>query len=124
MESGSKESAVAFIRLASSGNVKEAYSRFVAPGFKHHNPYYEESREALMKGMEENARQNPNQVFEVKRIIGDDEYVVVHSHVRQNPNERGVVVVHIFKFDNGRIEELWEVGQPVPEKSPNKLGMF
>jgi predicted SnoaL-like aldol condensation-catalyzing enzyme len=48
----------------------------------------------------------------VKRIIGDDEYVVVHSHVRQNPNELGVVVVHIYKFDNGRIEELWEVGQP------------
>jgi predicted SnoaL-like aldol condensation-catalyzing enzyme len=44
--------------------------------------------------------------------------------VRQKPDERGVTVVHIFRFDGGKIAELWDLGQPVPETSPNENGMF
>ena len=77
-----------------------------------------------MAGMEENARQNPSKVLEVKRAIAEGELVVVHSHVRQKPGDLGAAVVHIFRFEKGRIVELWDLGQPVPEKSPNQYGMF
>src|SRR5260221_2951156 len=50
-------------------HVREAYSKYVGAGFRHHNPFFEGSAESLMAGMEENARQNPNKVFEVKRVI-------------------------------------------------------
>jgi predicted SnoaL-like aldol condensation-catalyzing enzyme len=33
-------------------------------------------------------------------------------------------VVHIFRFENGRIVELWDVGQPVMDEGPNELDMF
>jgi hypothetical protein len=29
-----------------------------------------------------------------------------------------------FVFEEGRIVELWDVGQPTPEQSPNQYGMF
>ena len=29
-----------------------------------------------------------------------------------------------FRFQGDRIVELWDLGQPVPEKSPNENGMF
>jgi predicted SnoaL-like aldol condensation-catalyzing enzyme len=74
--------------------------------------------------MEENARQNPSKVLEVKRAIAEGELVAVHSHVRQKPGDLGAAVVHIFRFEQGRIVELWDLGQPVPEKSPNQYGMF
>ena len=74
--------------------------------------------------MEENARQNPGKVLEVKRAIAEGELVVVHSHVRQNPGDLGAAVVHLFRFEHGRIVELWDLGQPVPDKSPNQNGMF
>jgi predicted SnoaL-like aldol condensation-catalyzing enzyme len=74
--------------------------------------------------MEENARQNPENVFEVKRSIAEGDYVVVHSQVRQSPDVRGAVVVHIFQFENGRIVEIWDLDQPVPESSPNQYGLF
>jgi predicted SnoaL-like aldol condensation-catalyzing enzyme len=32
--------------------------------------------------------------------------------------------VHIFRFKKGHIVELWDLGQPVPEKSLNQYGMF
>jgi predicted SnoaL-like aldol condensation-catalyzing enzyme len=32
-------------------------------------------------------------------------------------------LVHIFRFDGGLIAELWDIGQPVPEDSPNERGL-
>lgn len=124
MAESNKETAISFLKLAASGNVREAYSKFVGPGFKHHNPYFEGSAETLMTAMEENARQNPNKSLEVKRAIAEGDLVAVHSHVRLKPEDRGGAVVHLFRFEDGRILELWDLGQPLPEKSPNQYGMF
>jgi len=74
-----KDAAISFLKLAAGGYVREAYSKFVCTGFRHHNPYFEGSAEALMAAMEENARQNPSKVLEVKRAIAEGEFVVVHS---------------------------------------------
>ena len=119
-----KEAAVAFLQLASSGNVAAAYERFVGAGFRHHNPFFEGTAQALMAGMQMNALQNPDKIFEVKRVVVEGDGVVVHSHVRQRPADLGAAVVHIFRFEAGRIMELWDVGQPLPEKSSNQNGMF
>ena len=124
MTENNKDIAVTFLKMASSGNVREAYSKFVSPDFKHHNPFFEGSAQALAAGMEENARQNPNKVFEVKHTIAEGDLVAVHSSVRQRPDDLGAAVVHIFRFQNGRIAELWDVGQPIPKEAANKYGMF
>ena len=124
MSEKNKDAAVRFLKMATSGEVHEAYDKFVGVGFKHHNPFFEGTAEALRAGMEENVRQNPNKVLEVKRAIAEGEFVAVHSHVRQTSDDRGAAVVHLFRFENSRIVELWDVGQPVPEESPNPYGMF
>jgi len=110
--------------VASWGDFRAAYSKFVGSGFRHHNPFFEGSAETLMAGMEENARQNPNKSLEVKHTIAEGSFVAVHSHVRQKPDDPGGAVVHLFRFENGLIVELWDVGQPVPQESPNQHGMF
>jgi predicted SnoaL-like aldol condensation-catalyzing enzyme len=33
-------------------------------------------------------------------------------------------LAHIFRFENGRIAELWDIAQPAPSDSPNQNGMF
>jgi len=85
MPNTNKEMAVAFLQLASSGKVQQAYAQYIGAGFRHHNPYFEGTAPVLMAGMEENARQNSGKVFEVKRAIAEGDWVVVHSHVRQAP---------------------------------------
>ena len=124
MSNGNKDTAVNFLKMASSGKVREAYSKFVGDGFKHHNPYFEGSAEALEAGMQENADQNPYKSFEVKRAIAEGDLVAVHGEVHHKPGDHGAAVIHIFRFENGRIVELWDVGQEVPETSPNQHGMF
>lgn len=124
MNDTNKENAISFLEMASSGKVSEAYSRFVGAGFRHHNPFFEGTAEALQAGMKENALKNPNKVFEVKRAIAEGDYVVTHSHVRQKPDDLGAAVVHIFRFEIGKIVELWDLGQPIPGDTQNQYGMF
>jgi predicted SnoaL-like aldol condensation-catalyzing enzyme len=119
-----KDTAVSFLRLVGSGKVRDAYDRYVAASFRHHNGFFRGDRESLMKAMEENAEKNPEKVLEVKRTLEDGNYVAVHSHIRQHAQDRGGAAVHIFRFENDRIAELWDVGQEIPQDSPNEHGMF
>jgi predicted SnoaL-like aldol condensation-catalyzing enzyme len=119
-----KKAAIEFLRLSASGQVRKAYRSYVGPGFRHHNPYFRGDAETLIAAMEENAAQNPNKVLEVLRVLEDGNLVAVHSRVRLKPDDLGMGLVHIFRFEGDRIVELWDIGQPVPEDSPNEHGMF
>jgi predicted SnoaL-like aldol condensation-catalyzing enzyme len=119
-----KEAAMNFLRLAGSGKVREAYGKYVGPGFRHHNAYFRSDADSLMAGMEENAAKNPNKTLDIKHALQDGDLVAVHSHVKLQPGDRGLALVHIFRFQGDRVVELWDIAQPVPDDSPNELGMF
>jgi predicted SnoaL-like aldol condensation-catalyzing enzyme len=119
-----KDAAISFLRMAASGKFREAYQKYVGRNFRHHNPFFRGDAQSLMTAMEENAAKNPDKVLEVQRALEDGDLVAVHSRVRQKPADRGAAVVHIFKFEGDRVVELWDMGQPVPENSPNENGMF
>ena len=124
MAKSHKDAAVEFLNLAASGKVREAYEKHVGAGFRHHNPFFRGDAASLKEGMQQNAAKNPHKLLEIQSAIQEGDRVAVFSHVRQNPQERGAAVVHIFRFDQDRIVELWDVGQPVPEESVNENGMF
>jgi predicted SnoaL-like aldol condensation-catalyzing enzyme len=119
-----KDAAVEFLGLVASGKVREAYEKHVGAGFRHHNPYFRGDAASLMEAMEQNAAKNPNKLLEIQSAIQEGDRVAVFSRVRQNPQDRGGAVVHIFRFERGRIVEFWDVGQAVPEQSVNENGMF
>jgi predicted SnoaL-like aldol condensation-catalyzing enzyme len=124
MSEGYKDAAVSFLKLVASGKVQEGYERYIGAGFRHHNPYFEGSAQALQAGMLADFLQNPDKSLEVKQVIAEGERVVVFTHIRQTTTEPGWAVAHIFRFEQGRIAELWDVGQEVPQESPNQYGMF
>jgi predicted SnoaL-like aldol condensation-catalyzing enzyme len=117
-----KDAAMHFLKLAASGNVDEAYARYVDPGFIHHNPHFMGDRASLMAAMKENAAAEPNKAFTVKATIQEGDKVAVHSHVRTESMD--LAVVHIVRFSKGKIVELWDLAQPMPKDSPNQYGMF
>lgn len=124
MNETKKEKAVSFLQLVASGEVREAYRKYIGPNFRHHNPFFRGDADSLMIAMEENAIESPHKILEVKRVIEDGENVAVHSHIKQSQADLGAAVVHLFRFENELIVELWDVGQPVPEDSPNEYGVF
>ena len=119
-----KEMAISFLRLASSGNVREAYETYVHPDFRDHNPYFSGDRASLLAAMEENAATFPQKEFEAVRALEDRDLVAVHGRVRLTPSSPWIALIHIFRFKDNQIIEEWEAGQEVPKESPNENGVF
>ena len=116
--------ATEFLTLCATGQVRKAYDQYVAADFRHHNAYFPDDRESLLLGMEQSAQSEPNKSFTVKQTIESDDRVVVYSHLRREKVDMDIAVVHILRFVNDKIVEMWDVGQQIPKDSPNKLGMF
>jgi predicted SnoaL-like aldol condensation-catalyzing enzyme len=121
---GRKHSASEFLRLVATGSVRAAYDRYIAPNFRHHNAWFPGDAASLMKAMEENASQHPGKSIVIHHVLEDGNLVAIHACVHHEPGDRGIALVHIFRFEGDRIAELWDLGQPVPEHSPNENGMF
>src|SRR5512139_2565002 len=124
MPISNKEIAVSFLRLASSGKVRQAYEKYIHPDFRHHNPYFKGDRESLLKGMEESADQFPQKRFEAIRTLADGNLVAVHGKVQLNPDMPWIALIHIFRFEGDLIIEEWEAAQESPKESPNENGFF
>lgn len=116
--------AKSFLTLCAAGQVRQAYDQYVAENFRHHNAYFPGDRESLLLGMERSAQSEPNKSFTIKQTIEADDRVVVFSHLRREKADMDIAVVHILRFERGKIVEMWDVGQQIPEDSPNELGMF
>jgi len=66
----------------------------------------------------------PNSRSEIKRVFADGDYVILHVHAVREPGTRGNAIVDIFRLEDGKIVEHWDVVQPIPEKAANPNGMF
>lgn len=75
-----------------------------------------------MNAMIEADKTSPNKSFSVKQVFETDDRVAVFSHVVKDNME--IAVVHMFRFENGKISEMWDVGQLIDKNSPNKNGIF
>jgi predicted SnoaL-like aldol condensation-catalyzing enzyme len=62
--------------------------------------------------------------MEVRRTLEDRDLVAVHSRVRLDPSGPDVATVHLFRFEDGKIAEMWDVTEPIPDRSPNDNGPF
>jgi predicted SnoaL-like aldol condensation-catalyzing enzyme len=113
-----------FLLLCANGNSRDAFKQHTGKGFKHHNAYFKGDGEILMLAMEESARQNPHTVLEIQRILQDGDLVGIHSFVRHTPEESGYAIMHIYRFEENKIMEMWDFGQAVPPDMPNENGMF
>ncbi|MBK7441678.1 MAG: nuclear transport factor 2 family protein [Bacteroidetes bacterium] len=119
-----KEKAEQFLNLTSSGASRKAFDLYVSDKFIHHNAFFKGDSNTLMLAMEENATINPNKTFEIQRALEDGDLVAVHSRVQLAIGGTELAIMHIFKFVNGKIVELWDFGQAVPENMINENGMF
>ena len=119
-----KERALDFLHRVVSGDIDQAYADYINMHGVHHNVYYSAEFTSLKKGMKENHNQFPSKRIIVKNVLGDGDLVAVHSHLVMKEGEPGISVVHIFRFEDGKIVEMWDIGQAIPLDSPNRRGAF
>ncbi|MFF4502903.1 nuclear transport factor 2 family protein [Streptomyces sp. NPDC001401] len=98
--------------------------RFVRPDYIQHNPLAPDGAETLKNLAVSVHKQFPDAKYDIKRVISEGDLVLVHSNVVLTPGTRGSAVFDIFRFQDGKIAEHWDVGQSVPDKSANGNDMF
>ena len=114
--------AVEFLQMCAMQNPADAFAKYVNPNFKHHNQYFAGDKDTLMNAMIEADKTNPNKSFTIKQVYETDDRVAVYSHVVKEGMD--IAVMHMFRFENEKISEMWDVGQIIDKGSPNKNGMF
>ena len=102
----------------------EAASKYFGPRYVQHNPNVPDGIEAL-KGLVTMLKDKfPNSRNEIKRAVAEGDLVMLHVHSVREPGQRGRAIVDIFRLENGKIVEHWDVIQDVPEKAANNNTMF
>jgi predicted SnoaL-like aldol condensation-catalyzing enzyme len=103
---------------------EEAVAKYLGPNYRQHNPGAGDGSEPFIATVKRFIQIFPELRMESKRIIAEGDYVVLHSHLILKPGDRGSAVVDIFRLENGKIVEHWDVVQEVPETSANNNTMF
>jgi predicted SnoaL-like aldol condensation-catalyzing enzyme len=104
--------------------VEEAFTKYVGETFIQHNPNIPDGKESSIRFLGKVLRDNPQATTTIKRVIAEDNLVAIHSHLKRNAEDPGRAVIDIFRVEQGKIVEHWDVFQPVPENASNTNGMF
>ena len=102
----------------------EKARQYLGSRYTQHNPNAADGPEGLRGFINFLKEKFPNNRSEIKRIFADGDYVIVHVHAVREPGTRGNAIIDIFKLENGKVVEHWDVVQPIPEKAANDNGMF
>jgi predicted SnoaL-like aldol condensation-catalyzing enzyme len=99
-----------------------AVERLYAPDYIQHNPGIAQGRGALAKLV---AQLPPGVFYEPGLIIAEGAYVAIHGRIKGwAPNPQ--VVIDIFRVENGKLAEHWDVLQDeiLPKGSKSGVAMF
>lgn len=102
----------------------DAASKYFGPKYIQHNPGAPDGIEGFKAFIALRKEKFPDTRSEIKRAFAEGDFVILHIHAVRAPGERGSAIVDIFRLENGKIVEHWDVVQPIPEKAANSNGMF
>ena len=101
-----------------------AVASYIGASYRQHNPMAGDGPAPFIAFVKWLTGTNPDVRFEFKRFIAEGDLVVVHSHLVPSKGALGTAVMDIFRLENGKIVEHWDVLQDVPAKAENENTMF
>lgn len=102
----------------------KAIERHVGDTYTQHNPDYANGPEAIKVAFPAVIDANPDMSFDIKQVFAEGDSVILHSHYKANKNDLGLAIMDIFRLEDEKIVEHWDVLQAVPETSANENTMF
>ncbi len=73
------------------------------------------------------ASKSPEPTLSVKHVLVDGDFVAAHTELlnsKSKPSEGGLRQVHLFRFEDDKIVEYWDITQQVLPTMPNAAGAF
>src|SRR5215211_3623564 len=115
-----KETVLAYYNMAfNDKKPAEAAQKYGGPHYIQHNPQAPDGFEAFVEFVEGFAEQFPQMSVDIKRAVAEGDLVVTHSLLKTSPEDRGTAAADIFRLEDGKVVEHWDVVQPVPESAAN-----
>lgn len=102
----------------------DAAKKYIGGKYIQHNPNVPNGAAAFYGYFEGFFKEHPRSRVEIKRVIGEGDLVVLHLNSKTDDKDRGKAIADIFRVENGKIVEHWDVIQDVPEKAANNNTMF
>ncbi|AEH86872.1 protein of unknown function DUF1486 [Mesorhizobium opportunistum WSM2075] len=102
-----------------------ALDRYWADKYIQHNPTMTDGRDSVKKLLESMGVANwPKQKVDFKRVIAEGDLVMTEVVQPKTGDMAETVIVDIFRVEDGKIAEHWDVMQPVPANPTNKRPMY
>jgi predicted SnoaL-like aldol condensation-catalyzing enzyme len=101
-----------------------AASQYLGSAYKQHNPTAADGADGLRAFIDFLKTRFPNQRGEIKRVVAEGDLVVLHVHSTRGDGTPGRAIVDIFRVENGKVVEHWDVIQDIPAQAANQNGMF
>jgi predicted SnoaL-like aldol condensation-catalyzing enzyme len=125
MSEENKKTVIAFYeKLLNEFDAAGGIAQYGGKTYTQHNPLIEDGWEGVTKFAGWVRTNFPKSHMEIKRVFSDGDFVVLHCHWIRVPGEPGDAVVDLFRLENGKVVEHWDVIQPVPETAANRNTMF
>ena len=123
-EEANRKAVLAFYEKGLNQKDVDAALAYVGDRYTQHNPNAADGPEGFRKFIGFLREKFPNSHSEIKRSFVDGDYVILHVHAIREPGTKGNAIVDIFKLENGKIVEHWDVVQAIPENPANNNTMF
>jgi predicted SnoaL-like aldol condensation-catalyzing enzyme len=112
-----KAAVLAFYEAGLNHKDFAAARAYLGPTYTQHNPRAADGVDGFQAYVNYLRANTPDSHSEVKRVFADGDFVILHVLKIVHPGERGSAIVDIFRLQNGKIVEHWDVTQDVPEKT-------
>jgi len=119
-----KKAVVEFYHKGINEKDFDAAAKYFGPRYIQHNPGAKDGIDGFKEFVAFLKEKFPNYKSEIKRVFADGDFVILHVHNVREPGARGRAIVDIFRLENGKIVEHWDVAQDIPEKMPHDNGML
>lgn len=96
----------------------------MGPTYTQHNARIPDGKEGFRQFFNGFKQRYPQSHSQIVRVIAEGDLVVLHVHMVTEPGTRGTAVMDIFRVENGKLVEHWDVLQPIPEDIPHTNTMF
>ncbi len=119
-----KKLVMRFLNEFMIGHNIEVLDDLLGPKYTQHNPGLGHGKAALIKFFKDFWEIHPWPGYHLKRVIAENDLVAIHYHFQPDPNEDGYAIIDIFRIEDGKLAEHWDVCQEMPENSKNNSPMF
>ena len=89
-----------------------------------HDPNAADGQEGLREFFAALESRYPDFRVEIRRVFIEGDMVALHVRSFDGPTPNGEAGVNIFRLEEGRIVEHWNVIQPIPDSIPHPNSMF